>query len=337
MKIAVPIVILCWILFAKCEYNEFDPVGRQLPDGSPPNFFFLGGAKCASTTFYDIITSHDEVCKAKRKEIHFFDGKLERWSKGSQFYLSSFVKCKGNKYIDATPTLLYQYNHSIARLKLTYSTKELSKKKFLIILREPVQRHFSNYNQFLELCLRDMVKYFTTNANKPTQGWNIDKLCGTSLHCLSLDCYIKAKDAQPGQEIKYLNTWREQSKRTTHSEIETGFYFNQIEAWVNAFSRKQFLIINFDTFISQPVDTMNRVASFFELSHGFPSNATMPHDNSAGVHTEFDCETREFLHKLYEPHNQRLYEFLKKNPGPAQEPSFPLFKDYRCTNTSIPK
>ena len=40
---------------------------------SLPNYMFLGAAKSATTTYYDILKNHNEVFVPKFKEPHFFN------------------------------------------------------------------------------------------------------------------------------------------------------------------------------------------------------------------------------------------------------------------------
>ena len=52
---------------------------------SLPNYMFLGAAKSATTTYYDILKNHNEVFVPKFKEPHFFNFD-KNFSKGIDWY-----------------------------------------------------------------------------------------------------------------------------------------------------------------------------------------------------------------------------------------------------------
>ena len=76
------------------------------------------------------------------------------------------------------------------------------------------------------------------------------------------------------------------------------------------------------------ITSMNRIMSFL----GLPSIdwKDLPITNNKKWKINFDCQTFEKLHSLYDPCNKRLYELLNKNDGTEQEPSFPHFEDFYC-------
>ena len=52
---------------------------------SLPNFMFIGAAKSATTTFFDMLKSHDEIFTPQFKEPHFFNID-ENYLKGIDWY-----------------------------------------------------------------------------------------------------------------------------------------------------------------------------------------------------------------------------------------------------------
>ena len=62
--------------------------------------------------------------------------------------------------MDATPSYVW-LDYVPELVQRSYTKKELAKKKFLLLLREPVQRQYSEYQRVLRLCLRayDAARY----------------------------------------------------------------------------------------------------------------------------------------------------------------------------------
>lgn len=117
--------------------------------GNLPTVFIIGAQKGGSSSLYELMEQHPQVCGSKHKENHFFDHP-ENYAFGVDFYKSLFadVKCDnkaGSHFMDGTPVLHYPsvwrriydtYNHSI-------SVRDSL--KFIVLLREPVARDFSWY------------------------------------------------------------------------------------------------------------------------------------------------------------------------------------------------
>ena len=109
---------------------------------SLPNYMFLGAAKSATTTYYDILKNHNEVFVPKFKEPHFFNFD-NNFYKGIDWYSQTyFGNVSGEKaIIDFTPTYLYS-NLCAERIFNCLGPKM----KFVVILRNPVDRAYSHYN-----------------------------------------------------------------------------------------------------------------------------------------------------------------------------------------------
>ena len=99
------------------------------------NFFVIGAPKCGTTSLHDWITQCSHIETAKRKELFFFDYQFEL---GFKWYHSHF----NFKAIvgDFTPTYFY----SLDALKRIYSYNPNA--KIIVLLRNPVNRFVSHYN-----------------------------------------------------------------------------------------------------------------------------------------------------------------------------------------------
>ena len=109
---------------------------------SLPNYMFIGAAKSATTTFFDILKKHEDIFVPKFKEPHFFNID-ENYLKGLDWYKKTYFTDINNEsiIIDFTPTYLY-YKLCAERIFDSLGPNV----KFVIILRNPVDRAYSHYN-----------------------------------------------------------------------------------------------------------------------------------------------------------------------------------------------
>ena len=96
---------------------------------------------------------HPEICSEGKKEKHFFDSNTYETADGYKGYLFEFQKCTGAQFtLDSTPAYIRNL-YVPPRIKESYTPDNLKKKKFMLILREPVARHYSEYQMRVRLCL----------------------------------------------------------------------------------------------------------------------------------------------------------------------------------------
>lgn len=103
--------------------------------GNIPDVFIAGVEKCGTTSLYGYLIQHPKIKKAIQKEPNFFN---TFYHKGMQWYRGHFPLSGIN--IDATP-VYYREPKAMKRLK-----SMIPDKKFIIIMRDPVQRVISAWN-----------------------------------------------------------------------------------------------------------------------------------------------------------------------------------------------
>lgn len=108
-----------------------------------PNFFILGAPKAGTTSLFDYIKQHPEVFPSSHKETQFFF-KEELYEKGHEFYLDRFFDGAENYLLkgECTPAYLSNPETVAPRIKNLLDSRSA---KFIVILRDPVKRAWSNY------------------------------------------------------------------------------------------------------------------------------------------------------------------------------------------------
>ena len=197
---------------------------------SLPNYMFLGAAKSATTSYYDILKNHNEVFVPKFKEPHFFNFD-KNFSKGIDWYSQTYFGnvSEEKAIIDFTPTYLYS-NLCAERIFNCLGPKM----KFVVILRDPVDRAYSHYNH----SVRDghEEKSFTDAIN--LEAKRIEKFKKNNDFLSELRC----------------------------SYISQGMYFNMLNSYLKYYNINDFLIINFEEEVIKNINkTKTKLSDFLNI------------------------------------------------------------------------
>ena len=193
---------------------------------SIPNFMCIGAAKSGTTSLYDILRQHSDVFIPSFKEPHFFDIPSV-YENGLEWYTETyFSSVKDEKLIgDFSPTYFFDTN-SAQRIFNDLG----SSIKFIVILRNPVDRAYSHYLH----SKRDEHER------------------------LSFSEAISAESARVAKN-NYLDYLR-------FSYIGQGMYSQMLKRYFNLFSKENFLVINFEQeFVAKREETVKRIFEFLEL------------------------------------------------------------------------
>lgn len=103
------------------------------------NFMIIGAQKCATTTLYDWLKQHPDIFLPTSKDLPFFhDGLLQ--NKPKNFIELCYAKYSDEKIIGGAWVNLMYY-HFLAKKMYEYNRKM----KCIAVLRNPVDRAYSNY------------------------------------------------------------------------------------------------------------------------------------------------------------------------------------------------
>ncbi|MEP9410017.1 MAG: sulfotransferase [Candidatus Brocadia sp.] len=212
-----------------------------------PNFLIVGAAKSGTTSLYYYLNQHPEVYMSPIKEPGFFIAQFLELppKRRSQIienfddYKKLFKNVRDEKAIgEATPAYLYYYENTI-RYILDY----LGDVKIIIILRNPVDRAFSDYQMRVR----------------------------NSGERLSFEDALLAEDKRKNMALTYGCGWHYKS---------VGFYYNQVKAYMENFS--QVRVYLYDELLANPSVLMKDVYAFLSVDTSFPLNTDVQY-NVGGV------------------------------------------------------
>ena len=250
-----------------------------------PDFVIIGAQKCGTTSLYHFVVKHPNIAPAFKKEIDYFSTKYRF---GEQWYRSHFPTNLSRRYFykktkqkllsgEASPTYIF-YPTVSGRMK-----EMLPDIKLIAILRNPVDRAYSQYHQNIR------HKNETLSFEKAVELE--EERCAGEKERL-----IREPDFVP---VHYRK----------HSYLARGVYADQLENWFKHYSKRQFLILTTEDFRKNSQQTLDQVFDFLGV-HSFKVE-NLRDRNIGNYKKRMNEDTRKFLIEYFKPHNERLSKLLQ--------------------------
>ena len=215
-----------------------------------PNFLIIGVAKAGTTSLYKYLEQHPDVYMSSFKEPGFFafegqkldfqgpaaNKRINKWSVTDiDSYRQMFADVENQKAIgEATPLYLY-YGQSRDRIK-----KYVPDAKLIVMLRDPVERAFSNYVWVVQPGAETITNFADALAAEP-------------------------------ERIK--NNW---SPRW-HYKAQ-GFYYQQLKPYFETFDSQQIKVYLHQDFVANPQAILKDIFQFLEIDDSFKVDLTRKHN-----------------------------------------------------------
>lgn len=246
-----------------------------------PDFLIVGAMKSGTSTLYYNLAGHPNIIPAKKKEIHYFD---EKFHKGLSWYKSKFPLLSNPREDcitgEASPYYMF-HPHAPRRIRET-----LPQAKIIVILRNPVDRAYSQYHHFYA------QKRIKVSFEKAMQ---IEK---NRIH--------REKRKMINNEKFHSGFYR------MRSYLSRGIYVDQLQEFNYFYKKNQILTLKSEDFFANPQNTLGQIHQFLNLpDHKFKGFKVRNKPRYSPMHPS----TRKELVEFYKPHNERLYKFLGKDFG----------------------
>jgi hypothetical protein len=102
-------------------------------------------------------------------------------------------------------------------------------------------------------------------------------------------------------------TFEEAIEQRDSSYLSRGIYVDQLLRWFEYFNKEQMLILKSEDFFKRTAETSRLVQEFLDLPY---RQLDLPPRKTNDRYEPMDPATRRRLEAYFEPHNQRLYEYL---------------------------
>lgn len=190
---------------------------------SKPNFLYIGASKAGSSWIYECLREHPEVFVPEAKDLQFFD---RYYDKGLDWYLSYF---KGKEKFEARGELSHDYflfDGVADKIK-----KDLGNIKFIVSLREPMDKMISSYKYAKSTYLPEKISF-------DEFFWNEDSI--------------------------QISKYRDHNMRK-----ESALYYENLKPFFNIFSENSILILFFDELKANPASFIKKIYSFLDVNPDF--------------------------------------------------------------------
>jgi hypothetical protein len=255
-------------------FKSVVPTNRPLPD-----MIILGGQRCGTTSIYDYLSQHPQTNPSRSKEIHFFD---LNYQSGLNWYRYNFNSKKNNTQLITFESSPYYLFHPAVPERVKKSLPEC---KFIIMLRNPIERAYSHY-------------------------WHEKKYGREEL---SFEEALKLENQRlEKEENKLLNDpYYISNAHRRYSYFSRGCYSEQIKRWLSCFSHERFLFIESDNFFLNPEKTMNHIHKFLQIDNFNFYEFT--HRNKGIYETAISNKLRKTLSDRFQENNKDLQEITGIN------------------------
>lgn len=259
-----------------------------------PDFIIIGAQRGGTTSLYRYLMEQPNIVPASKKEVHFFDNNFQRgisWYRGHfpysiQKYYAEHIHKQDLISGESSPYYLF---HPLAPKRIA---EVLPHVKFIVLLRNPIERAFSHY--YLEVahgCETLPFEDAIACEEERTQGTE-EKLASGKIF----------------NSFNHLN----------FSYLARGIYADQLQLWFSLFSREQFLLLKSEEMYADPPATFKQTLAFLNIPYLGAKTLKKeykPYNKSPYVDAKMRPEFRQRLVEYFEPHNARLYQLVGRDFG----------------------
>jgi hypothetical protein len=269
------------------------------------NLFIIGAQKCGTSTLYDNLMKYDGIYGGKIKEKNFFSHE-SIFKQGILWYhnlfpkVSIFYKLPETRYfLDASPSYLA---HKVSADKIL---KYNPNAKFIVMMRNPVDRAFSAWNMYRQMnLLGDKEKEIL--FEKHIKGSSVER--ETSFMNLINLKEFPSFESMIQEELNNfsIDSWK------FPGILSRGIYYNQIEYYMSLFDSSQFFFIFAEDFKVNKSQILNELMVFLDLQFSI-STETLKDTHVREYKHKMTPDTRTKLLDYFKPHNEKLFELINKN------------------------
>ena len=247
--------------------------------GTLPDFIVIGTQKGGTTFFYNrLARRHPYVDGAAKKEVHFFS---RHFDMGVGWYKSHFSAPKqrnGRRVLTGEASPYYLYHPHAARR----AAEVVPHAKLIALLRNPVDRAYSHYNHQVRMGHEPLTSF---EAAIEAEG---QRLLGEKEKMLADENYVSLSYAR-------------------FSYLSRGVYVDQLKQWHKYFDEEQILVLKSEDLYQRTQETFRRAQRFLDIPcYEIQFKPRKGEDK----YTRMNPLTRKQLEIHFEPHNQRLYDYL---------------------------
>lgn len=252
-----------------------------------PQWLVVGAQRCGTSSLYEYLVHHPQVCRAAKEEVHYFDNNYHRglsWYRGNFALVGGTPAPKGvHRHKVTGEASPYYLPHPLA---LDRIAKDLPGVKILVVLRNPTDRAYSHHYHECEMGY-ERLSFEEALDREP------ERLAG---------------EAERIRENPTYYSFAHQN----FSYVTRGYYADQMERLYRLFPRRDVMVICSERMKRDTAAVYAEVLSFL----GLPGHSLRRFPrHSAGRYLPMNPATRARLQDLFAPANERLFRLLGTDWG----------------------
>jgi hypothetical protein len=261
---------------ANVWWGERTASRRPLPD-----FLVIGGQRCGTTSLFRALMAHPQILRPQlHKGVNYFDLHYDR---GEAWYRAHFP-ARGTddsrRVFDASG---YYMVHPMAAERIV---RDLPGVKVIAMVRDPVERAYSAYKH-------ELARGFE---------WEKSFARALELEDARLEDEVERMVADPGyQSFNHRH----------HAYCRRGEYARLLTPFLEGLGPDQVLIVESESFFSQPEVEYTRIVDFLDISTIVPDRFER---YNARPGAGLDAEVAARLREHYVPHDEALAGLLGHEP-----------------------
>lgn len=245
-----------------------------------PDLIVIGVVRGGTTSLYHYLGDHPCIIRSSYDEIGFFDS---NYHLGVTWYRSFFptkiyakyIKWKHKQFLTYDVTPFYIFNPVVvSRIRSL-----LPNVKLIAVLRNPVDRAYSNY-------------YLGVRSGNEKRTFEEAIVAEFE----KIESYEKPKKTE-----EYFE------QIVSRSYVARGFYADQLQNWLDRFPKEQLFVVSSEALGSKTQETLSNIFEFLKLPNCKIKN--LKKRNEAKYPLMKDA-TREILSRYFKPHNEKLFALL---------------------------
>jgi hypothetical protein len=249
-----------------------------------PDFFIGGSQKGGTTSLYAALIQHPQIIPGKFKEV-FYYGNSDNYKNGlshyKQFFATSFhKKNKENKSGKRALTVDASTNtfESIEAPKRIW--KDNPNAKIIFILRNPAERAYSHYKMSFK------------------RKWDLT----------SFEKALELEEARIEEGKKQSVNYSGHNYAFQRLGYKSrGRYVTYLKNWYKEFPKENILVLNSESFFSDPQKAYNSICEFLKIETGIKVNFDKLNEGSG---EKMEESTRIELINYFKPYNEELFTLL---------------------------
>ena len=205
------------------------------------NAIIIGAGRSGTTTLYQYLDNHPDVCFSDIKEVHYFSVD-DLYERGENYYHSFWKNCKNEKVKLAADTYLFIDKKAPQRI-VDYNPEM----KIIIILRNPVERAWSSFQ-------------YPVNNGYISENMSFIKSAEEE--------HFHIKNSDIVMQNNHCHVWQSR-------------YFEHISYWSEFFPRDRILILKTTDLKNNTPSLLKQLSDFLEIDDFKPENTDIKANKSA--------------------------------------------------------